>query len=93
MLFEGDPEPTPPEGMVTVGRFESPLEAQMAKGLLESAGVECMLVGENANNLMQAAFRVRLQVKEEDEAASLELLAQPTDEDELEGRSAGKIEG
>ena len=42
----------------------------MAKGLLESAGVECMLVGENANNLIQAAFRVRLQVKVEDEAAS-----------------------
>ena len=64
MFFEGDPEPTPPEGMVTVGRFESPVEAQMAKGLLESAGVECFLVGENANNLMQSAFRVRLQVRD-----------------------------
>ena len=40
------------------------------KGMLESAGVECMLVGENANNLMQAAFRVRLQVKVEDEVAA-----------------------
>jgi hypothetical protein len=90
MLFEGDPEPTPPEGMVTVGRFESPLEAQMAKGMLESAGVECTLVGENANNLMQAAFRVRLQVRVEDEAASRELLTQPAG---LEGRSAGEFEG
>ena len=51
MLFEGDPEPTPPEGMVTVGRFESPVEAQIAKGMLESFGIECFLVGENANNL------------------------------------------
>jgi hypothetical protein len=93
MLFEGDPEPTPPEGMVTVGRFESPLEAQMAKGMLESAGVECMLVGENANSLMQGAFGVRLQVKAEDEAASRELLAQPAGEDVLEGESAGEIEG
>ena len=76
MLFEGDSEPTPPEGMVTVGRYESPLEAQIVKGMLESAGVECLLVGENANNLMQAAFRVRVQVKEEDEAAAGELLAQ-----------------
>lgn len=75
MLFEGDPEPTPPEGMVTVARFESPVEAQMAKGLLESAGVECILVGENANNLIQSAFRVRLQVRLEDEAAVRELLA------------------
>jgi hypothetical protein len=77
MLFEGDTDPAPPEGMVTVGRFESPVEAQMAKGMLESAGVECMLAGENVNNLLQAAFRVRLQVRAEDEAAALELLAQP----------------
>lgn len=79
MLFEGDPEPTPPEGMVTVGRFESPVEAQLAKGMLESAGVECFLAGENANNLIQSAFRVRLQVREEDEKAASELLAQPAD--------------
>jgi hypothetical protein len=75
MLFEGDPEPTPPEGLVTVARFESPVEAQMAKGLLESSGVECFLVGENANNLLQSAFRVRLQVRVEDEAEARELLA------------------
>jgi len=81
MLFEGDTDPTPPEGMVTVGRFESPVEAQLAKGMLESAGVECMLVGENVNNLLQAAFRVRLQVQSEDEAAARELLSQPAGED------------
>ena len=89
MLFEGDPEPTPPGGLVTVGRFESPVEAQMAKGMLESAGVECVLVGENVNNLLQAAFRVRLQVKVEDEAAARELIAGPAggleDETDAEG--------
>ena len=74
MLFEGDSEPVPPEGLVTVGRFESPVEAQIAKGALESAGVETFLVGENANNLMQPAFRVRLQVRVEDEAAARELM-------------------
>jgi len=73
-LFEGDAEPTPPDGLVAVARFEDPTEAQMAKGMLESAGVECFLVGENVNNLMPAAFRVRLQVKAEDESAALELL-------------------
>jgi hypothetical protein len=77
MLFEGDPEPTPPEGLATIARFESPVEAQMAKGLLESSGVECFLVGENANNLIPAAFRVRLQVRLEDETAARELLADP----------------
>jgi molybdopterin-biosynthesis enzyme MoeA-like protein len=75
MLFEGDTDPTT-EGMVTVGRFESPIEAQMAKGMLESAGVECQLAGENVNSLLQAAFRVRLQVLEEDEAAARELMQQ-----------------
>lgn len=74
MLFEGDPEPYDPEGLVTVARFESPLEAQLAKGMLESAGIESFLVGENVNNLLQAAFRVRLQVRAEDEAAATELL-------------------
>jgi hypothetical protein len=77
MLFEGDPEPTPPEGLATIARFESPVEAQMAKGLLESSGVECFLVGENANNLIPSAFRVRLQVRLEDETAARELLADP----------------
>ncbi|MGP8259301.1 MAG: DUF2007 domain-containing protein [Acidobacteriaceae bacterium] len=76
MLFEGDPELTPPEGLVIVGRFENSVEAQMAKGVLESAGVESFLVGENANNMLPAAFRVRLQVRVEDEAAARELMAQ-----------------
>jgi hypothetical protein len=75
MLFEGDPEPYAPEGLVTVGRFESPVEAQIAKGMLESAGIETFLVGENANNLIQAAFRVRLQVRVEDEVAARAFLA------------------
>lgn len=75
MFFEGDPEPTPPEGLVTVARFENPVEAQIAKGALESAGIDCFLVGENVNNLLNAAFRVRIQVRTEDEQAARELLA------------------
>jgi hypothetical protein len=81
MFLDGDTDPTPPEGLVIVGRFESPVEAQIAKGMLESAGIECFLVGENANNLLAAAFRVRLQVRVEDEAAARELLAQPAGAD------------
>jgi hypothetical protein len=80
MLFEGDTEPTPPDGLVTVGRFESPVEAQIAKGMLESVGVECFLVGENVNNLLGAAFRVRLQVRAEDEETSLRLMAEASGE-------------
>ena len=82
MLFEGDPEPYAPEGLVTVGRFESPLEAQIAKGMLESAGIETFLVGENANSLIQAAFRVRLQVRIEDETAARAFLSSAAVPDE-----------
>ena len=88
MLFEGDPEPTPPEGLVIVGRFENSVEAQMAKGVLESAGVESFLVGENANNMLPAAFRVSLQVRVEDEAAACELMAQSGGD--LAGEGTGK---
>jgi hypothetical protein len=90
MLFEGDAEPTPPEGLVIVGRFESPVEAQMAKGALESAGIESFLVGENANIMLSAAFRVRLQVREEDEAAAREIMAQSAGD--LTGEASRKVE-
>jgi hypothetical protein len=72
--FEGDAEPTPPEGLITVGRFLDSVEAQMARGMLEAAGVETFLVGESLNQLMPVAFRVRLQVRVEDEAGARELL-------------------
>jgi len=89
MLFEGDPEPTAPQGLVIVGRFESPVEAQMAKAALESAGVESFLVGENANHMLPAAFRVRLQVREEDEAAAREILSQSSVDSADEGDTEG----
>lgn len=63
-----------PEQFVTVARFEDPVEAQMAKGMLETAGLECFLQGENANQLLGAAFRARLMVHRKDEDAARELL-------------------
>jgi hypothetical protein len=60
--------------MVEVARFESPVEAQIAKGMLESAGIECELTGEHANLLIQSAFEAQLQVWAEDEAAARQLL-------------------
>ena len=70
-----------PEQFVTVARFEDPMEAQMAKGMLEAAGLECFLQGENANQLLGAAFRARLLVHRKDESAARELLPTPEDED------------
>jgi hypothetical protein len=63
------------EKLVEVGRYLDPAEAHMAKGLLDSAGVESFLQGENANAIVPMAFRTRLSVRHEDEAAASELLA------------------
>lgn len=60
--------------MVAVAWFESPIEAQIAKGMLESAGIECELTGEHANQLIQSAFRVRLEVRPKDEGTARKLL-------------------
>ena len=66
-----------PEEFVTVEEFIEPIDAQMAKGALESAGIECFLVGENTNNLLGAAFWAQLQVHKKDEAAAVEILSSP----------------
>jgi hypothetical protein len=72
-----------PDKFVTVGKFIESVDAHMAKGLLESAAIECFLQGENANNLLGAAFRARLLVHKQDEAAAREILGTP-DSSELE---------
>ncbi len=51
-----------------------PVRVQMAKGALESAGIECFVQGENANAMLAFAFRARLMVRAEDEAAAREVL-------------------
>ena len=67
-------EEVDPDKFVTVGKFFEPINAQMAKGVLESAGIECFLQGENANSLLGAAFLARLLVHKQDEVAARELL-------------------
>jgi hypothetical protein len=69
-----------PDKFVTVGKFLEPSNAQMAKGALESAGIECFLQGENANSLLALAFRARLLVHQRDEAAAREILGGDGDE-------------
>jgi hypothetical protein len=69
-----------PDKFVTVGKFLEPTNAQMAKGALESAGIECFLQGENANSLLALAFGARLLVHKKDEAAARELLGDAGDE-------------
>ncbi|GAC1356376.1 MAG: hypothetical protein NVSMB3_02620 [Acidobacteriaceae bacterium] len=61
--------------LVMVERFLEPIRVQMAKGALESAGIECFVQGENANAMLAFAFRARLMVRAEDEAAAREVLS------------------
>jgi putative signal transducing protein len=72
-----------PDKFVTVGKFLEPVNAQMAKGMLESAGIECFLQGENANSLLALAFRARLLVHKQDEETAREIL----------GESVGELTG
>jgi hypothetical protein len=73
-----------PEDLVTVAKFMEPVEAQMAKGILESAGIQSFLIGENANSLLAFAFRVRLQVRRDEEEAARQLLAEGAIKADLE---------
>lgn len=69
-----------PDEFVTVKDFIEQVDAQMAKSVLESAGIECFLLSENTNSLLGAAFFAQLQVHKRDEADALKLLDSP-DED------------
>ncbi|HZD76040.1 MAG TPA: DUF2007 domain-containing protein [Acidobacteriaceae bacterium] len=70
--------------LVTVQQYRDLAEAQVAKGVLDSAGIPCCLRDENAvrlewvwSNLLGG---VRLQVNEQDREAAQEVLAQPIPE-------------
>lgn len=75
---------------ITLQRFRDLPEALLAKGALESAGIECRLTDDNMvrldwfiSNLLGGA---KLQVKPEDEEAAREILDQPIPESfEVEG--------
>ncbi len=69
-----------PDKFVTVGKYVEAVDAHMAKGLLESSGIECFLQGENANSLLGAAFRARLLVHKQDEEVAKQLLSTPDDD-------------
>lgn len=69
--------PEDPNEYVTVKEFIEPIDAQMAKSVLESAGVECFLLSENTNSLLGAAFYAQLQVHKKDEADAIAILDSP----------------
>jgi hypothetical protein len=66
------------EVMVTVERYTDMLQAELAKGRLESAGIDCFLSGENAGLLYGNGLdSVQLQVAAVDEDDARAVLNDP----------------
>lgn len=65
------------EEVVTVASFIEPIEAEMARLRLESAGIETFLSGENARIMEPGLGPLRLQVKATDQSDALAILADP----------------
>ncbi len=68
------------EEVVTVAHFTEPLEAEMARGRLESAGIEVFLAGENARIMEPGLGPLRLQVAAKDEVDARAVLADAGEE-------------
>jgi tetratricopeptide (TPR) repeat protein len=88
--------------LVTLGAYSTPLEAQMARGLLETAGIPAFVADENtvgANWLYSNAVGgVRLQVRAEDVDRARDVLAatpvadDSADDDETDFEDEGQYE-
>jgi hypothetical protein len=62
---------------ITIAQFNEPLEAEMARLRLQSAGIETFLSGENAGMMEPGLGPLQLQVKADDEADARAILADP----------------
>lgn len=79
--------------LTVIRQFRDMPEALLAKGLLESAGLECFLVDDNLVRLdwfiSNGVGGIKIAVKEEDAKAAVEILEQPIPEGfEVEGTEA-----
>jgi predicted Zn-ribbon and HTH transcriptional regulator len=71
--------------LVTIQSFRELSEAMLAKGMLNSAGIECVLVDDNTGRMLGFISNViggiRMKVYRVDAEAATALLVQPTAED------------
>ena len=80
--------------LVTIATFPEPAEANMARSVLEGAGIQVFLQGENANSLFPVAFESQLQVRGEDESSARALLnSAETAPESLDSVTAAEIAG
>jgi hypothetical protein len=94
----GTPEPdhTEPE-MVVVGEYQDPGEADLARALLRSAGIEAMLLNERLAGILNiplapGTYHLLAPVESEEEA--LQILASEISEEDLaaQAEAAGEVE-
>lgn len=75
--------------VVTIASYTEPLEAEMARLRLESAGIEVYLSGENARIMEPGLGPLALQVSSEDEADARAILADPGEPEAGEPEAGG----
>ena len=63
-----------PEELVAVSTFRSTADAQIAKGILDEAGIESLIRSDNAGGMYPALDAASLLVKAEDAAKANEAL-------------------
>ena len=63
--------------VVTIASFTEPMEAEMAKLRLISAGIEVVLSGENARIMEPGLGPLQMQVSSDDEVDARAILADP----------------
>ena len=63
--------------VVTIASFNEPMEADMARLRLESAGIDVFLSGENARIMEPGLGPLQMQVSSDDEADARAILADP----------------
>jgi hypothetical protein len=78
--------------LVTLGEYPGPMEAEMAKLRLESAGIETFLSGVNAAILSPGLGPLQLQVKPEDEADARAILADTGEPDGVSSYTGTDVE-
>ncbi|HZU10949.1 MAG TPA: DUF2007 domain-containing protein [Pseudacidobacterium sp.] len=81
------------EEVVTIATFTEPLEAEMVRLRLESAGIETFLAGENARIMEPGLGPLQLQVKAADEDDARAILADRGDENSGDENASGPSTG
>ena len=74
MAEKATPSPLPNEKLVRIFDTEKEAEALVVRGLLESMGIDCDVVGENSPDVLPVGT-VSVLVREEDAAQARQLLA------------------